>query len=89
MTLDLGAVSDLQSLLNTTTIKKEPIESDCFCFHDFIFDDDDGDGANDGAEFVVVDIVIPFVSYLLSFLFKELLFKEMFSFLCIKFIFFL
>lgn len=51
MTLDLGAVSDLQSLLNTTTIKKnEPIESDCFCFHDFIFDDDDGDGANDGAE---------------------------------------
>lgn len=28
--------------------------------------------------FVVVDVVVPIVSYLSSFLFKELLFKEMF-----------
>lgn len=32
---------------------------------------------NDG-EVVVVDVVVPIVSYLSSFLFKELLFKEMF-----------
>lgn len=45
-----------------------------------MFDDEKDGVAENGGDcwFVVVDFVIPIVSYLSSFLFKELLFKETF-----------
>lgn len=51
MTLDLGAVSDLQPLLKhtTTSILCEPMESTSFVFfHDMFEHDEDGVAENDG-----------------------------------------